>query len=142
MRRIAKEIHPRLIITENNGNWTIRAETAIKTKKINFTPSVEFDDVTIDGREAKVSFCLKKKQLLKGGVIHIQSIVHFQNGKWVQKLVDKKGMEGHVTRFVDGDGLHEVGSNLSFDYLINHSIYFKEILYGSTKASRLFKRVN
>lgn len=56
MRWIAKEIHPRLVITENNGNWTIRAETALKTKTINFTPGVEFDDSTIDGREAKVSF--------------------------------------------------------------------------------------
>lgn len=60
MRQVAKTVHPRLIITENNGNWTVRAETAVKTKTINFTPGVEFDDTTIDGRDVKVSFFVAK----------------------------------------------------------------------------------
>ena len=60
MRQVAKAIHPRLIITEDNGHWTVRAETAVKTKTINFTPGVEFDDTTIDGREVKVSFFFPK----------------------------------------------------------------------------------
>ena len=60
MRQVAKAIHPRLIITEDNGHWTVRAETAVKTKTINFTPGVEFDDTTIDGREVKVNFFFSK----------------------------------------------------------------------------------
>lgn len=54
-RWIAKEIHPRLIISENGGLWTIRAETALKTKTISFKPDIEFDDTTFDGHDAKVS---------------------------------------------------------------------------------------
>ncbi len=57
-RWIAKEIDPRLNITENNGKWTVCAETTLRTKSISFTPDVEYDDTTFDGREAKVSFSL------------------------------------------------------------------------------------
>jgi len=54
MRMMAKGVKPRLVISENGGKWTIRSESSLKTTSIEFTPDVEFDDTTADGREVKV----------------------------------------------------------------------------------------
>jgi hypothetical protein len=53
-RMIAKGLKPRLVISENGGKWTIRSETSLKTKSVEFTPDVEFEETTADGREVKV----------------------------------------------------------------------------------------
>ncbi len=54
MRMAAKAVNPRIIISENGGKWTVRAETKIKTVTLNFTPGVTFDETTPDGREVTV----------------------------------------------------------------------------------------
>ena len=54
LRMTAKGIKPRLIISEAGDKWTVRTESAIKTVVYDFTPSVEFDETTPDGREVKV----------------------------------------------------------------------------------------
>ena len=54
MRVMAKGIKPRLVISENGGKWTLRSESTLKTTSLEFTPDVEFDDTTADGREVKV----------------------------------------------------------------------------------------
>jgi hypothetical protein len=53
-RMMAKGVKPRLIISEQDGKWTFRTETTFKTMKIEFTPNVEFEETTADGRELKV----------------------------------------------------------------------------------------
>ncbi|CAF0877722.1 unnamed protein product [Adineta steineri] len=53
-RMAVKSVKPRLVISENGGKWTIRSESTLKTKTIEFTPDVEFDETTADGREVKV----------------------------------------------------------------------------------------
>ncbi|CAF4578348.1 unnamed protein product [Rotaria sp. Silwood1] len=55
MRMTAKGVKPRLIISENNGTWTLRTESSIKTLSSDFVPGVEFDETTADGRHVKVS---------------------------------------------------------------------------------------
>lgn len=55
LRLTARGIKPRLVISETNGVWTVRSESAIKTVSYEFTPGVEFDETTPDGREVKVS---------------------------------------------------------------------------------------
>lgn len=54
LRMTAKGIKPRLIISENNGRWTLRTESTIKTLSVDFVPGVEFDETTADGRSVKV----------------------------------------------------------------------------------------
>lgn len=54
MRMTAKGVKPRLIISEKNGTWTLRTESAIKTLTQDFVPGVEFDETTADGRHVKV----------------------------------------------------------------------------------------
>lgn len=54
MRMAARGIKPRLIITEENGKWTLRSESAIKTVVCEFTPGVEFEETTPDGRQVTV----------------------------------------------------------------------------------------
>jgi hypothetical protein len=54
IRMAAKGIKPRLVISENNGKWTVRSESTLKTTSYEFTPSVEFNETTPDGREVKV----------------------------------------------------------------------------------------
>ena len=53
-RMAAKGLKPRLIISDNDGKWTLRSESALKTVSYSFTPGVEFDETTADGREVKV----------------------------------------------------------------------------------------
>ncbi len=54
MRMMAKGMKPRLVISENGDRWTIRSESSLKTTSLEFTPGVEFNDTTADGREVKV----------------------------------------------------------------------------------------
>ena len=54
IRTAAKGVKPRLVISETGGKWTVRAETTLKTTSYDFTPGVEFDETTPDGREVKV----------------------------------------------------------------------------------------
>jgi hypothetical protein len=53
-RMMAKGMKPRLVISENGGKWTLRSESSLKTMSLEFTPDVEFDETTADGREVKV----------------------------------------------------------------------------------------
>ncbi len=53
-RMIAKGMKPRLVITEKDGKWTLRTETTFKTMILEFTPNVEYEETTADGRELKV----------------------------------------------------------------------------------------
>jgi len=53
-RMMARGVKPRLIITEKDGKWTLRTETILKTMMIEFTPNIEFEETTGDGRQLKV----------------------------------------------------------------------------------------
>ena len=53
-RLAAKGVKPRLVISENGGKWSVRSESSIKTTSYEFTPGVEFNETTPDGREVKV----------------------------------------------------------------------------------------
>jgi len=61
-RMVARNIKPRLIITEKDGKWTLRTETTLKTMIIEFKVNVEFEETTGDGRELKVTAydCINK----------------------------------------------------------------------------------
>jgi fatty acid-binding protein 3 len=54
LRMTAKGIKPRLIISETGNKWNLRTESVIKTVTYDFTPGVEFDETTADGRQVKV----------------------------------------------------------------------------------------
>lgn len=54
VRMMAKGMKPRIIISENGGKWSIRSESTLKTTTLEFTPDIEFDDTTADGRDVKV----------------------------------------------------------------------------------------
>jgi fatty acid-binding protein 3 len=56
IRMAAKTLKPRIIICENNGKWTVRSESTLKIVTLDFTPGVEFNETTPDGRE--VTVCL------------------------------------------------------------------------------------
>ena len=53
-RMMAKGVKPRLTIMENNGKWSIRSESSLKTTSVDFTPGVEFNETAADGRDVKV----------------------------------------------------------------------------------------
>jgi hypothetical protein len=55
LRQSAKLIKPKLIISENNGKWTLKTESTLKTSSYEFTPGDEFDEVRLDGETVKVS---------------------------------------------------------------------------------------
>jgi len=53
-----KEVKPRLVISENNGKWTLRSESTPKTVSVDFIRDVLFDETTPDGREVIVCLLL------------------------------------------------------------------------------------
>ncbi len=53
-RLAAKGLKPRIVISESGTKWTIKSESALKTVTLDFTPGVEFDETTPDGREVRV----------------------------------------------------------------------------------------
>jgi len=56
LRMTAKGVKPRLVISEAGDKWTLRTESVIKTLSYDFTPGVEFNETTADGREVKVDY--------------------------------------------------------------------------------------
>ena len=54
MRMAAKGVKPRLIIAEHDSKWNIKSESTFKTVSYDFTPGVEFNETTPDGREIVV----------------------------------------------------------------------------------------
>ncbi|CAF0791359.1 unnamed protein product [Adineta steineri] len=81
-RQVAKGIKPRLVFSEADGKWTVRSESSLKTTSYDFTPGVEFDETTPDGREVK-------------------STINFEGNKWVHTTIDKSGKKSVVTRHID-----------------------------------------
>jgi hypothetical protein len=53
-RTIAKNVKPRLIINEKNGKWLFKSESTFKTTSYEFTPGVQFEDITPDGQKINV----------------------------------------------------------------------------------------
>lgn len=53
-RMMAKGVKPRLVITENDGQWTLKTETKFKDSLIEFQPGIEYEEKTADGRLLKV----------------------------------------------------------------------------------------
>jgi hypothetical protein len=62
MRIAAKGLKPRLIINENDGKWSVQSESSVKSVSYEFTPDVEFDETTADGREVKVLLFIVARQ--------------------------------------------------------------------------------
>ena len=54
-RTMARNLKPRLIISENNeGRWTLRTETSLRTTAFEFRPEEEYQETTPDGRQLTV----------------------------------------------------------------------------------------
>ncbi|CAF2604657.1 unnamed protein product [Rotaria sp. Silwood2] len=85
MRIAAKAVKPRLIISQNDSKWSIKSESTFKTVFYDFTPGVEFNETTPDGRE-------------------VTTTITFEGNKWISTTIDKNGKKSVVTRYVDGSG--------------------------------------
>ena len=127
-RMAAKGLKPRLVISEKDGKWSVRTETTFKTTTIEFTPNIEYEETTADGREIKVT----RINFINNynGCFFLQGIVRFENDKWIQKMCDKKGKESMVTRWIDEKGQHQSVRH------VFHSLY---IIYIFTIAFGMWK---
>ncbi|CAF1656088.1 unnamed protein product [Adineta ricciae] len=89
-RMAVKSMKPRLIINENGGKkWTIRSESTLTTKTVEFQPNVEFDDTTMDGREVK-------------------AIVRINGNKMEHTMKGKEGKEIFAVRYINNEGQQQV----------------------------------
>jgi hypothetical protein len=48
-------VKPKLVIDEQNGKWSLKSESTLKTASYEFTPDAEFDETRLDGENVKVS---------------------------------------------------------------------------------------
>ncbi|CAF1127132.1 unnamed protein product [Adineta steineri] len=88
-RMAVKSVKPRLVISENGGKWTIRSESTLKTKTMEFTPDVEFDETTADGREVK-------------------TIVRVKGNAMEHTMRGKDGKECIAVRYINDRGQQQV----------------------------------
>ncbi|CAF1152321.1 unnamed protein product [Rotaria sordida] len=89
VRTIAKTIKPRVIIDEKDGKWSLTSEKTYKTTTVQFTPGIEFEDISPDGQQ-------------------ITMIIQFENGKWIQRVRFKNGKEMFVERWINDQDQLEV----------------------------------
>jgi hypothetical protein len=54
IRTIAKTVQPRVTIDEKDGKWSLKSEKTYKTTTVQFTPGVEFEEVSPDGKHITV----------------------------------------------------------------------------------------
>ncbi|UJR06738.1 hypothetical protein I4U23_011027 [Adineta vaga] len=85
----AETFKPRVIINEKDGKWSLKSENTFKTTTVEFTPGIEFEDLSPDGH-------------------HITMIIYFENGKWIQKVRYKNGKEMFVERWINDQDQLEV----------------------------------
>lgn len=50
----AESFKPRVIIDEKNGRWSLTSENTFKSTTVEFTPGIEFEDVSPDGHQITV----------------------------------------------------------------------------------------
>jgi fatty acid-binding protein 3 len=122
-RMLAKGLKPRIIISEDNGKWTIRSETTLKTVVVDFTPGVEFNETTPDGRE--VTVCYTNIYTFRNPIFILKSTINFEGDKWIHTSVDKNGKKSVVIRYIDSNGQLMIVS-LSLDF----SIFFINDLFS------------
>ena len=54
IRAIAKTVKPRVTIAEKEGKWSLKSENTYKTTTVQFTPGIEFEEVSPDGKQITV----------------------------------------------------------------------------------------
>merc|ERR1712024_2366 len=88
LRQAAQASTPVMEITEEDGLWTIKSSTTLKTVELKFKMGEKFEETTPDGRE-------------------VESVSTFENGKLVIKQTAKKAGQKSTTsvREIDGDCL-------------------------------------
>ncbi|CAF3037050.1 unnamed protein product [Rotaria sp. Silwood2] len=89
LRQSAKFIKPKLSISQNGDQWTLKSESTLKTASYDFVPGVEFDETRLDGEIVK-------------------SVIEFKNDKWMHTMRDKNGKESIITRWVDDQGQQQI----------------------------------
>jgi len=82
-RAIANTMKPTVEIIQSNGNFTLNTYSTLKNTSIKFTPGIQFDEETADGRVAKSTVTIDGNKML-----HIQRI---------------GDMESRITRDFNGD---------------------------------------
>ncbi len=141
-RTLAKGLKPRLVISENGGKWTLRSETSLKTTSHEFTPGVEFDDTTADGREIKVCLYISQpNHPLSTRSFHsiFQTIIRFKDGKMESTTRDTHGKEWVASRYINDEGQQQVVSHHS-SLIVSYICFLQDMKSGSVVAHRWFKR--
>lgn len=54
VRTVAKTVQPRVTIDEKDGKWSLKSERTYKTTTVQFTPGIEFEEVSPDGKQITV----------------------------------------------------------------------------------------
>merc|ERR1712026_583293 len=63
-RKLGNKSSPTVTVTEDNGEYTFKQESLVKTSEIKFKIGEEFDEVTADGRQVKSLMTLKAPNVM------------------------------------------------------------------------------
>lgn len=83
MRKLGSTTKPTVELINNDGQWTLKTSTTMKTTEIKFKIDEEFDETTYDGRECKTKFTIED-----GKLVQVQNAVKGKSAKYVRSFTD------------------------------------------------------
>uniref|UniRef100_A0A6A7G4V7 Intracellular fatty acid binding protein n=1 Tax=Hirondellea gigas TaxID=1518452 RepID=A0A6A7G4V7_9CRUS len=81
MRKLGASTKPTVELINNNGEWTLKTTTTIKTTEIKFKIDEEFNESTYDGRETKTTFSIDGNKL-----IQVQNATKGKSAKFIREF--------------------------------------------------------
>nr|ALS04844.1 cellular retinoic acid-binding protein 2 [Pseudodiaptomus poplesia] len=92
LRKAATVSTPVMEVSEENGTWTIKTSTTLKTMELKFKIGEEFDETTPDGRDVTALVTLDGNKLVtvqkakKDGVASTKSVREFNGDEVVYTM--------------------------------------------------------
>ncbi|XP_047497183.1 sodium/calcium exchanger regulatory protein 1-like [Penaeus chinensis] len=83
LRKLGSSSKPTVELSEENGVWTMKTSTAMKTTEIKFKIGEEVSETTFDGRECKTTFTMEGDKL-----IQIQKATKGKDCKFTREFTD------------------------------------------------------
>lgn len=83
MRKLGATTKPTVELINNNGEWTLKTSTTMKTTEIKFKIDEVFDETTYDGRECKTTFTIDGNKLIQD-----QKATKGKSAKFVREFTD------------------------------------------------------
>ncbi|KAK3865256.1 hypothetical protein Pcinc_029123 [Petrolisthes cinctipes] len=95
LRKLGSKAKPTVELSEENGVWTLKTISTMKTTELKFKLGEEVDETSLDGRECKTVFTI-----VDGKLIQDQKSTKGKGAKFTREFTDT-----HMTMIAECDGV-------------------------------------